>query len=77
MAVLLVSKNQIKVQFIEIDCPVRIVWGSHGTVAHVPNRRDLWLSWCRTVSHIVVDSGHYVAEENPEGLLAATLPFLL
>ena len=37
---------------------------------------DVWRTWCTDCRGAAVDSGHFLAEENPEDTLAALLPFL-
>ncbi len=37
---------------------------------------DVWRRWGEDVSGTAVDSGHFVAEENPQATLEALLPFL-
>lgn len=59
-----------------IACPTLLVWGSHGSLADVADPVALWRPWCWSVSGCMVESGHFIAEENPAALLAAVLPFL-
>jgi haloacetate dehalogenase len=60
----------------KIGCPTFPVWGSDD-----PGKRDLkpleiWRGWCSELSAANVDSGHYLAEENPGATFAALLPFI-
>jgi len=59
-----------------IACPTLVVWGTLGSLAVIDDPVALWRPWCETVSGSKVASGHFIAEENPEGLLAAVVPFL-
>jgi haloacetate dehalogenase len=66
----------------KIACPVLVVWGNEG----IPARKNetvetadplsVWREWGKNVSGAGIDSGHFVAEENPEALMAHLLPFL-
>ena len=54
-----------------IDCPMLALWGGAG--------RDLlptWRRWATDVTGFGIDCGHFMAEEAPEAVLAAVLPFL-
>lgn len=59
-----------------IACPVQVVWGSAGIPAEGTSPLDDWRELAPKVTGQPVDSGHFVPEENPEGFLAAVLPFL-
>jgi haloacetate dehalogenase len=65
-----------------IACPTLAVWGDAG----IPGNRAardveedplaVWRQWCTDVSGAGIDSGHFVAEENPQATLTHLLPFL-
>jgi haloacetate dehalogenase len=60
-----------------IDCPVLVLWGTSGlpgTVGMEP--LTLWRPWARDLRGFAIDSGHYLAEENPQATAAALLDFL-
>jgi haloacetate dehalogenase len=59
-----------------IVCPALVVWGRHGSLAAIADPVALWRPWCATVSGCMVESGHFIAEENPIALLGALQPFL-
>ncbi|MBS0242280.1 MAG: alpha/beta hydrolase [Proteobacteria bacterium] len=59
-----------------IGVPTLLVWGTKGRLAEVCDPLALWQPWCDDLSGVALESGHYIPEENPEGLLAAALPFL-
>ena len=59
-----------------IVCPMLVVVASDGSLATVPDVANLWRPWCTELEVETVVSGHYVAEENPDGLLAVVEPFL-
>jgi haloacetate dehalogenase len=56
-----------------ISCPTLVLYASH----YLPGGPlDAWRAWCSDVSGAAVDSGHFLAEENPKDTLAALIPFL-
>lgn len=59
-----------------IDCPVHAVWGSAGIPSAGASPLDAWKLFAPKVSGEAVDAGHFLPEENPQGTLAALLPFL-
>ncbi len=60
-----------------IGCPVHVVWGSSGIPSEGPGPLKVWReSFAPQASGEPVESGHYLPEENPQGTLAAVLPFL-
>jgi haloacetate dehalogenase len=66
----------------KIACPLLVLWGDHG----IPAQHDgtietgdvlaTWRKWASQVSGAGIDSGHFIAEENPQATLANLLPFL-
>jgi haloacetate dehalogenase len=59
----------------KIAAPMLVLWGSGG----FPDAADPLAPWRDYVSDVrgsAVDSGHFLAEENPAATLAALLPFL-
>jgi haloacetate dehalogenase len=60
----------------KIACPVLALWGEAGFPAHVADPATVWRGWARDVVGHRIDSGHFVAEENPQQTLAHLLPFL-
>jgi haloacetate dehalogenase len=59
-----------------IACPTLVVWGRSGSLAPMGDPVDLWRPWCATVAGCVLESGHFIPEEDPIGLLGAVQPFL-
>lgn len=59
-----------------IACPTLALWGSAGIPNETESPLEIWKSWCDQVTGKAIDSGHFVAEENPAETLAALLPFL-
>jgi len=58
----------------KIACPTFVLWASNYLAV---GPLEVWRAWCTDLSGAAVTSGHFLAEENPEGTLAALLPFLL
>jgi haloacetate dehalogenase len=59
-----------------IACPTLAIWGNAGIPSETEGPLDAWRQWCTQVEGHGIDSGHFVAEENPQATLAALLPFL-
>jgi haloacetate dehalogenase len=62
-----------------ITAPVLVLWGAGGlspTAAEQgPTPLDAWRAWADDVRGAPIDSGHFVAEENPTATAAALLDF--
>ncbi len=59
-----------------INCPMLVLWGRHAPLAGGVDPLELWRAWCSDVKGQSIDSGHFMAEENPDAVLASMLPFL-
>jgi haloacetate dehalogenase len=59
-----------------IACPTFLVWATHYIGRRNPDPVQIWKPWCTDIAGASVDSGHFIAEENPKDLLAALLPLL-
>lgn len=59
-----------------ISCPVQVLWGDTGIPSETDDPLAVWREWCVRVEGAPIDSGHFVAEENPGATLAHLLPFL-
>lgn len=59
-----------------IACPTLALWGDAGIPSAATSPLEVWQGWCDNVVGHGVDSGHFVAEENPQATLSALLPFL-
>lgn len=55
--------------------PLRVLWGEHGAVGQCFDVMGLWRERAVNVSGQGLASGHYIAEEAPEDLLAEVLNF--
>lgn len=69
----------------KITCPLLVVWGNTG----IPSKTEdgvpgddggaeskplaAWQQWATDITGIEIDSGHFVAEENPDAILDALL----
>ena len=60
----------------KIACPTLALWGSGGIPSETDGPLETWREWCMDVSGHAIDSGHFIAEENPAQTLAHLLPFL-
>ncbi len=62
-----------------IVAPVLAIWGETGIPADVsgggPNPLDIWRNWADDVRGGSIDSGHFLAEENPEAAVKELLAF--
>jgi len=59
-----------------IDCPLLALWGAAGIAPGADTPLDVWRRWAKDVCGREIDSGHFVAEENPAETIAALMPFL-
>lgn len=60
----------------KIDCPTLALWGEAGFPGETGGPLAIWRDWCVNITGAAVDSGHFVAEENPQAVLSHLLPFL-
>jgi haloacetate dehalogenase len=60
----------------KITCPTFLVWATDYIGKRNPDPLAIWKAWCTEIDGAEVDSGHFIAEENPKALLAVLLPFL-
>ena len=60
-----------------VACPLLVLWGAKGKIGRWYDPLDVWRDHAAgAVSGGPIPSGHYLAEEAPEEVLAALLPFL-
>jgi len=65
-------KNNIKLQM-----PVQVLWGSKGKIEKWYKPLSIWQNYCsQEVKGNAINSGHYLAEENPEEILKNINNFL-
>ena len=61
----------------KIACPTFLLWGSDYLGRGGAKPLEAWRAWCgNELSGAEVESGHFLAEENPKDTLAALLPFI-
>ncbi|MGO4761388.1 alpha/beta fold hydrolase [Cupriavidus sp. 2KB_3] len=59
-----------------VECEMLALWGADGAVGKCFQPLEEWRKVARRVRGHALPSGHYIAEEVPEQLLAEVLPFL-
>lgn len=59
-----------------VECEMLALWGANGVIGKCFQPLDEWRKVARRVRGHALPSGHYIAEEIPEQLLADVLPFL-
>jgi haloacetate dehalogenase len=59
----------------KIACPMLALWGARGIPAEGESPLDVWKRWARNVSGGAIDSGHFLAEENPAATTKALVEF--
>ncbi|WP_313818126.1 alpha/beta hydrolase [Cupriavidus sp.] len=60
----------------QVECEMLALWGADGAVGKCFQPLEAWREVARRVTGHALPSGHYIAEEVPEQLLAEVLPFL-
>ena len=53
-----------------------VLWGSHYLGRSKNSPLDIWRRWCEDVDGAEIESGHFLAEENPDATAKAILGFL-
>jgi len=60
----------------KVECPVLALWGEKGALGKLWDVLKVWRQYARApVQGRAVDSGHYLAEEQPEEVLQELLRF--
>src|SRR6266403_5629370 len=60
----------------KIECPVLVLWGENGALGKLGDVLKVWRQYARApVQGRALDSGHYLAEEQPEEVLQELLRF--
>ena len=60
----------------KIACPLIALWGTTGIPSRGEGPLEVWRRWATSVKGKAIESGHFLAEENPEATAAALLSFL-
>jgi haloacetate dehalogenase len=58
-----------------IACPTLVLWGTGGIPSEAADSMAIWEGWCDKVEGRAIDSGHFLAEENPTETAAALINF--
>ena len=54
----------------KINCPLLTIWGKNGKIGKWYNSTEIWSDYCNSsVEGIELNSGHYIAEEEPQELI--------
>ncbi len=62
----------------KVHCPMRVHWGTNGKIGGWYAPLELWRTYCSgEVTGGPVASGHYLAEEAPEAVLASFRSFFV
>ena len=59
----------------KIDCPLLALWGARGIPSETGGPLTIWRTWAPKATGQPIDSGHFLAEENPDATAAALLEF--
>ncbi len=60
----------------KITCPLLALWGTAGIPDEDDDPLGIWQQWGTDVRGAGIDSGHFIAEENPAALMEHLLAFL-
>jgi len=71
----LAADEHDRAQAKKIACPMLALWGSAGIPSETPGPLKIWREWAQSVDGKPIDSGHFLAEENPQATAAALLAF--
>jgi haloacetate dehalogenase len=58
-----------------IQCPFMALWGARGIPSETGGPLPLWRTWAPRVTGQPIDSGHFLAEENPDATATALVDF--
>ncbi len=58
-----------------ISCPLQVLWAGRGALASWYDTLAVWREWADDVTGEALDCGHFMAEEEPAGTLAAIRRF--
>ena len=60
-----------------VTCPTLLLWSEHDDLEVLyGDPLAIWRPWCSELGGASIDSGHHMAEDNPEALSSALLEFL-
>jgi haloacetate dehalogenase len=58
-----------------IACPLLALWGAAGIPSQTGGPLDIWRQWAPHALGAPIDSGHFLAEENPDDTASALVDF--
>jgi haloacetate dehalogenase len=61
----------------KLTMPVRVLWGAKGVVGRCFDVMALWRQAASQATGAAIDCGHYIAEENPQQLMAELRGFFI
>ncbi len=59
-----------------VECPMLLLVSAYDDLDIHGDPLEIWRPWCTDVRGATIDSGHHVAEDNPEALVSALAEFL-
>ena len=60
-----------------VECPTLVLWATRDDMEELyGDPLDVWSAWAEDLRGGPIESGHHIAEEAPEALVAELLPFL-
>lgn len=66
----LVHDRESRVAGVKVQCPMLVLWGSKGNINRWYDALGIWRQYCfAEVTGGAIESGHYIAEENPAALI--------
>lgn len=62
----------------KVQCPMHVMWGAKGKIGQWYEPLAIWRAYCsNTVTGGAIDTGHYLAEERPNDVIAAFEAFFV
>ncbi len=62
----------------KVACPLLVMWGSKGKIGQWYDALAIWRQYCsNTITGGPIDTGHYLAEERPQEVIAAFEQFFV
>jgi haloacetate dehalogenase len=62
----------------KVQCPLHVMWGAKGKIGQWYEPLSIWRAYCsNTVTGGPIDTGHYLAEERPQDVIAAFETFFI
>ena len=62
----------------KITCPLLVLWGARGKIGQWYDPMKIWRQYCTgDVTAGALETGHYLAEEDPQGVIDRFIAFFL